>query len=305
MFTILERLESIEARLAPNYRSSREKPDREKPDHIKEYVIKAYPKPLVKNLDDIHLLSYAKESAAKYLNKEHPEKSQQITKLIEENQVEINYVEDNLIEMVRKIVLEVQPKISAPIRADLDETKKRSCQSADFGKVEILRHKSQNVDKLCEHVASGALASLQVLDLDWNMIGDANMILLAGAFSNTSLPNLEHLRLGYNNIGDAGIKALANSLSNGALANLKGLYLSSNQIGDEGLKSLSTAITALANLEILNLLRNGVGDEGLTSLSNAITTKGKLMKLEEILVDNVHHPTLEAACKKRNITMKK
>ena len=59
-----------------------------------------------------------------------------------------------------------------------------------------------------------------------------------------ALASLQDLNLGTNQIGDDGLKALAEACASGALASLKELYLYENQIGDAGISALADAVSS-------------------------------------------------------------
>lgn len=65
----------------------------------------------------------------------------------------------------------------------------------------------------------------QLLDLDFNQIGDQGIISLADALGKGALASLEKLFLSSNAIGDDGMSALASACASGALASLRELHL--------------------------------------------------------------------------------
>jgi hypothetical protein len=69
-------------------------------------------------------------------------------------------------------------------------------------------------------VRSGALASLEILYLNSNQLGDEGMKAFSGALSSGSLASLEKFYLRHNQIGDEGMKAFSGALSSGSLGSL-------------------------------------------------------------------------------------
>ena len=122
------------------------------------------------------------------------------------------------------------------------------------------------------------------LDLDYSHIGDVGMQAFSSALASGALASLEMLRLRGNQIGDAGMQAFSSAIAGGALADLTHLDLSYNQIGDVGMQAFSSAIAehgALADLTDLELAYNHIGDAGIEALSDALAT-GALASIMEI-----------------------
>jgi hypothetical protein len=145
---------------------------------------------------------------------------------------------------------------------------------------------------LSEACANGAMAQLQKLDVSYNNISDAGLMVLADECAKrTSLLQLEVLNLSGNQIGDVALSSLADACANGALPVLELLHLRKNIIGDAGLSALARAITptengkgALPALGRLDVSKNKVGDAGLTSLADALA-KGAVPRCSKVLVD--------------------
>ena len=127
---------------------------------------------------------------------------------------------------------------------------------------------------------SGALATLDALGLAINQIDDESMMTFSKALSSGALASLKELNLGYNKIGDGGMEHLSSALSRGALGSLEQLYLNGNQIGDEGISALSRHGT-LETLKILDLNGNQIGDEGSGAFLGALRS-GALPSIEKI-----------------------
>lgn len=82
-----------------------------------------------------------------------------------------------------------------------------------------------------------------------------------------------------------------------ALEKLTHLSLSSNQIGSDGMVAFAEAVGsgALPQLKELGIFNNLIGDIGMQSFAGAIG-RGALPALKNVLVDDVEHPQLVAAC---------
>ena len=107
-------------------------------------------------------------------------------------------------------------------------------------------------------VASGALASLRVLDLRLNQIGDVGLSALADAIGTSgALASLTILDLKGNKISDEGMKAFSSALSSGALGSLQTLGLYGNRIGDVGMQSFASAVASGALPNVQNVYLTG------------------------------------------------
>ena len=149
-------------------------------------------------------------------------------------------------------------------------------------------------------VASGSLPQLQVLRVYHSQIGDVGMKAFASA--SRSLPQLQTLSLFHNQIGDGGMQAFASAVASGSLPKLETLYLYSNSIGDGGMKAFASAVASgsLPQLRDLRLFHNKIGDGGMKAFASAVVN-GSLASLKKIVVDDVRHPQLMAACQARGI----
>ena len=104
-------------------------------------------------------------------------------------------------------------------------------------------------------VSRGALASLEVLSLGGNPIGDSGMIPFADAIKPTdeipmgALASVTMLSLSGNQIGDEGIKAFSSALRSGALASLQRFYLD-----DETMGALHPALKVVCEARGINWL---------------------------------------------------
>ena len=121
-----------------------------------------------------------------------------------------------------------------------------------------------------------ANASLQVLHLGNNKIGDAGVAALAAALKGDA--SVRELILWGNRIGDTAVEALAAALKeNGSL---QGLYLGSNLISCRGAEALAAALKENSSLQELGLWGNQIGDTGAKALAAALKENGSLQKLE-------------------------
>ena len=130
------------------------------------------------------------------------------------------------------------------------------------------------------------IISLQILNLDFNSIGDEGAKALATVLEKNR--SLEELKLYKNNIGDEGAKALASALEKNR--SLKRLELDSNNIDNEGTKALATALEKNTTLETLSLEFNDFGYEGDKALATALkknTTLRVLTLYANNMVKNV------------------
>ena len=126
-------------------------------------------------------------------------------------------------------------------------------------------------------MALKANASLQVLHLGNNKIGDAGVAALAAALKGDASV-LRELILWGNRIGDTAVEALAAALKeNGSL---QGLYLGSNLISYRGADALAAALKENSSLQELGLWGNQIGDTGAKALAAALKENGSLQKLE-------------------------
>mmetsp|Transcript_29524 Transcript_29524/g.42862 ORF Transcript_29524/g.42862 Transcript_29524/m.42862 type:complete len:948 (+) Transcript_29524:372-3215(+) len=123
-------------------------------------------------------------------------------------------------------------------------------------------------------------ASLSVLKLGYNQLGDEGAVTLASGISAHGA--LESLDLGFNDVGDEGCAALSKAMlstrgggsgpSAPALAGgtLHTLYLAGNCIGEEGTHALASVIRGGCGLRRLHLTGNGIGPDGVKALTEAI-----------------------------------
>ena len=85
-----------------------------------------------------------------------------------------------------------------------------------FAELEARLPATRSVVKL----SSGALGTLQRLNLNDNQIWDEGMKTFSTALSSGALDKLKHLQLESNRIGDEGMKAFSGALSTGSLGSL-------------------------------------------------------------------------------------
>ena len=129
----------------------------------------------------------------------------------------------------------------------------------------------------------GGLPSLQSLSIIDAKIGPHGAAALAAALKR-ALASLEVLLLDSNPLGDAGLAALAPALHN--LPLLKILSLSETSVTDQGVASLISLVAeptarVLMSLEVLRLKDNQIGSAGCASLACALRG-GALPALKEL-----------------------
>jgi len=135
-------------------------------------------------------------------------------------------------------------------------------QSEAFAWVEGVTFRNLDVESISRLAASPWLAWLNLLDLGYNVFGDAGARALAVS---PNMTNLRTLWLRRDHIGDSGAAALAASTG---LANLNTLSLIDNQIGDAGAHALA-ASPHLAHLMLINLEGNPLSRTGIAALEKA------------------------------------
>jgi hypothetical protein len=111
-----------------------------------------------------------------------------------------------------------------------------------------------------------ALASMTKLNLWSCSLDEAGVRLLAGKICNETCASLTVLELGGNSIGDAGARAFASALESTG-CNLRCLSLRGNQITDSGISAIASALKANKCLTDLSLRGNAIGNEGALHLS--------------------------------------
>ena len=84
----------------------------------------------------------------------------------------------------------------------------------------------------------------QGLGLGGNQIGDAGLTALAKAVESGALASLDLLDLQHNAIGDAGMQALAGAVSNGALPKCTSLHMGGNPASKEATQTVKDAIAS-------------------------------------------------------------
>jgi uncharacterized protein (TIGR02996 family) len=114
---------------------------------------------------------------------------------------------------------------------------------------------------MAELSASPYLARLQVLDLEKNEVGDADLEALARS---NGLGELASLLLWSNHVGDGGVRALAAA----ELPRLARLDLSANSVADAGAEALAVS-SLLKRLTMLDLSSNQIGDTGARALADS------------------------------------
>jgi Ran GTPase-activating protein (RanGAP) involved in mRNA processing and transport len=107
--------------------------------------------------------------------------------------------------------------------------------------------------------------TLQLLNLNGNLIGDTGAIILATALQ--YMPELTTLALNLNKIGDEGAAALATQLPK----KLTHLDLSYNEIRDAGTIAVINVLPKLYSLKTLNFSANPVGRGGTDALARVVT----------------------------------
>ena len=161
-----------------------------------------------------------------------------------------------------------------------------SCEQKTFEKGEFPWYLYFHLDKL--------------KTLHLNGIDGVGMQAFASAVASGSLPQLQVLRVYHSQIGDVGMKAFASASR--SLPQLQTLSLFHNQIGDGGMQAFASAVASgsLPKLETLYLYSNSIGDGGMKAFASAVVN-GSLASLKKIVVDDVRHPQLMAACQARGI----
>ena len=123
---------------------------------------------------------------------------------------------------------------------------------------------------LAEGLGSGALPSLEFLNLFGNALGESGAAVLAAALGRGALPNLRYLGLGGNAIGNAGLIALAPPLRDRPL--LQQLEFNKNDIGDEGVAALlAPGEEVLPSLRTLQLHNNHITNAGCEAIAEALS----------------------------------
>ena len=122
-----------------------------------------------------------------------------------------------------------------------------------------------------EGLGNGALPSLENLDLEANIIGDAGASALGAALNRGALPCLEVLVLAGTDLGNAGLIALAPGLR--SRPHLRILNLGVNRVGDDGVAALvAPGEEVLPSLVDLHLEGNDVDDAGCATLVAALSS---------------------------------
>ena len=98
-------------------------------------------------------------------------------------------------------------------------------------------------------LAKEYMEDLRHLDLGSNQIGSRGMLPFAAALAGGALANLEKLSLNGNLLDDEAMQAFAGALP-GALPSLKELSIPGNKISDPGMQSFASAITSGALLKL-------------------------------------------------------
>ena len=118
--------------------------------------------------------------------------------------------------------------------------------------------------------------SVTKLHLSNNMIEDDGVAALAIALqSNTTLTTLD---LNNNDIGDDGVETLADALQSNAT--LTTLHLNKNKIGNDGVAALAATLQSNATLATLYLRTNMINDDGVETLADALKSNTSLKRLD-------------------------
>jgi hypothetical protein len=72
---------------------------------------------------------------------------------------------------------------------------------------------SQDIQVIMDALENRSSATLNVLDLSENRVGDEGAKIIANALKKNSMPNLKTITLNHAKMGDAGVKAIANAIS--------------------------------------------------------------------------------------------
>ena len=116
-------------------------------------------------------------------------------------------------------------------------------------------------------------SSLQVIDLNSNLISDIGVLSLSHALRRPSCNIIEFL-LAVNRVSDQGARSLAESLLENQ--SLISLNLGVNEIGDIGATFLGTALLSNRTLKELYLSGNLIGDHGASSLASSFETNASV-----------------------------
>jgi GTPase SAR1 family protein len=160
--------------------------------------------------------------------------------------------------------------------------------AVDFSQLRRMRIGTEGFSTLAAALTdAGHLASLLVLNLGNNYIGDDGCVALAATVRDGKLASLTGLLLESNRICVRGCTALAVAVRGGHLASLTSLNLGSNSIGAEGCKELAEATEGgnLASLLVLNLGNNSIGRKGCVALAEA-AEGGNLGALTALLLES-------------------
>jgi len=147
----------------------------------------------------------------------------------------------------------------------------------------------------CAAMAAAAndLPALDILNMQYNQLGDAGMAAIA---ENCKTAPFTCLVLTGCQIGDEGLKAFAKSVDDDAsFKKLNKLYLAHNPIGDEGAIALASVLHKLPDLEYLALQRCKIGDKGLNAFTTAINKSGALSNSEYFWIQEQNPPCSEEA----------
>lgn len=116
-------------------------------------------------------------------------------------------------------------------------------------------------------------SSLQVIDLNSNLISDIGVLSLSHALRRPNCNIIEFL-LAVNRVSDQGARSLAESLLENQ--SLISLNLGVNEIGDIGATFLGTALLSNRTLKELYLSGNLIGDHGASSLASSFETNASV-----------------------------
>ena len=142
---------------------------------------------------------------------------------------------------------------------------------------------------LTKVLKSKAVAQVEKLQLQRDMLGDEGATAVAAAAAAGGLPRLRILSLPCSGIGDAGVQALADACADRAFRELKILSLGKNKIGNAGVAALVAALEkgALPELKKLLLHDNVISEdpqwytlEGMKALKAYFRRKGLVLTEE-------------------------